>query len=638
MFSLAVRFDPMPDEGLVGYLSRLEGANALGSGELIRRFRSMPEVELSSIYAAKKHSSAWTHEVDEIRRPSTRPTRVWIHRIWKYCPLCLRRSAYWRNHWSLTLVACCPSHNTRLIDHCSTCEKRITRQALLDFRCAECGQPLADGIAVTTQSQGALWLAVELATRLNATQRDRMEEVQALGLIELHELALRLGVRANTTQHVKPLKVRNAGLVETALPIAREAGEILMTWPAGMKHLIGRLCGQAPEESRWRIQKAVGPLYRDVYRHLKGASFNFVRVAFEEYVREEWRAPLARRNRNLPHSLVQEHCWLSVRQAASRFNLPPSLLFRLVDSGELRALEVKHKSGRVSRSVDLNEIAVARNTLRSALSLRQASWTLGIGLDRVRQLLNVGLLQALAGRPRPGERWWIDRQRLPVPAKSKRRRQKQANSDSVTVADIAKYRIADANTFVALVGAIWSGSLSAGIGADPVRIGEWRLDREEVATWMLERRKTDSVSLVEAATQLGVKQEVVYALSRAKILTTNVVRIGRREAQTVSTSSLSDFRDRFVFGTELARLAGTSPKLLAQRLLAIGIHAVAGPGVRNCQCRQYVWERSQQTLTAAVSSFVRSAQERRDLERSTQTLRCSSRLRQTNMAARAASI
>lgn len=55
MFSLAVRFDPMPDEGLVGYLSRLEGANALGSGELIRRFRSMPEVELSSIYAAKKH-------------------------------------------------------------------------------------------------------------------------------------------------------------------------------------------------------------------------------------------------------------------------------------------------------------------------------------------------------------------------------------------------------------------------------------------------------------------------------------------------------------------------------------------------------------------------------------------------------
>ncbi|MCY1245906.1 hypothetical protein D9M72_590950 [compost metagenome] len=148
-----------------------------------------------------------------------------------------------------------------------------------------------------------------------------------------------------------------------------------------------------------------------------------------------------------------------------------------------------------------------------------------------------------------------------------------------------------------------------------MRIGEWRLDREEMATWTLERHKTETISLVEAAAQLGVKQEVVYALSRAQILTTNVVRVGRREAQNVSNSSLSDFRNRFVFGTELARLAGTSPKHLARRLLAIGIPAVAGPGVRNCNCRQYVWERSPQTLDVAISSFVGKPHEKRGLER-----------------------
>lgn len=615
MLSLAVSAAPMPDEGLLGYLSRLEGENALGSGELLRRFRSMPEEELSSIFTAGNHPSGWAHEVAEIRRPSTRPARVWSHRIWKYCPPCLRLAGYWRNHWSLTLVACCPLHSTRLMDHCSKCERRITRQALLDFRCDECGQPLADGIAVTTQSRGALWLAAELARRLNGAHRDRVEGVRALGLIELHELALRLGIRASHTQRVKPLKVRDASLVPIALPIAKEAGETLMTWPVGMKRLLGRLCTQAPQESRWRIQKAVGPLYRDVYRYLDGPCFNFVRKAFEAYVGEEWQAPLARRNRNFPPSVVQRHGWLSISKAASRLALPPSLLFRLVNSGELRALEIKHKSGKVSRSVDLNELMAAQNTLRSALSLRQASRSLGIGLERVRQLLDAGLLRALAGRPRPGERWWIDREKLPVPANRKRRKRREVDSESITVADIAKYLVADADTFVALIGAIWSGSLSAGVGADPARIGEWRLDREEVATWMLERHKTESVSLVEAADQLGVKQEVVYALSRAKILTTNVVRVGRREARKVSNSSLSAFRDQYVFGTELARLAGTSPKHLARRLLAIGIHAVAGPGVHNCMCRQYVWERSQQTLDVAMSSFVGKPHERRGLER-----------------------
>ncbi|SOY40313.1 conserved hypothetical protein [Cupriavidus phytorum] len=611
MFSLAVRVVPMPDEGLVGYVSRLEGANALGSGELVRRFRSMSDEELSSIFAAGTYPSGWTQELAEIRRPSTRPARVWNHRIWKYCPPCLRLASYWRNHWSLTLVSCCPLHSTRLMDHCSKCGKSIDRRVLLDFRCDECAQPLADGIAVTTQSRGALWLATELASRLDGAQRDRMEEVRALGLTELHELALRLGIRASHTQRVKPLKVRDASRVAIALPIARDAGEILMTWPAGMKQLIGRLCIQAPKESRWRIQKAVGPLYRDVYRYLDGPSFNFVRKAFEAYVGEEWRAPLARRNRNFPPSVVQRHGWLSLGKAASRLALPPSLLFRLVDSGELRALEIKHKSGKVSRSVDLNELSAARNTLRSALSLRQASRSLGIGLERVRQLLDAGLLRAIAGRPRPGERWWIDREKLPVPENRKRRKRKEVDSESVTVADIAKYLVPDANTFVALIGAIWSGSLSAGVGADPVRIGEWRLDREEVATWMLERHKTETISLVEAAARLGVKQEVVYALSRAKILMTNVVRVGRRQAQTVSNSSLSDFGARYVFGTELARLAGTSPRHLARRLLAMGIHAVAGPGVNNCMCRQYVWERSQQTLDVAMNTLVGKPHERR---------------------------
>lgn len=599
MHSLAVRVEPAVDEGLMGYLSRLEGANALPANELLRHFKTMSEEDLLHLTFTGKRPPGWAAEAAEIGHPSTRPVRVWSHKVWKYCPPCLRSDCYWRGQWSLTLVSCCPLHEIRLVDHCSSCGKRIVRRALLDFCCAECGQPLANGIAHATHSRGALWLATELSDRLNDVRRKKLNDISALGLVELHELALRIGLRATRTERLKPLKVKDASLIAEALPIAREAGGILLAWPTGMRQFLANLRTQNSQRGRWRIQKAVGPLYRDIYKNLGDRCFDFVRSEFEAYIGEEWEAPLARRNRNLSPWIVRRHSWLSIGSAASRIGVPPSLVRRLVGSGELRANEIEHSSGRVSRSVDLNGLTAIRTTLRSALSLQQTAQRLCLGTERVRQLLSAGILRSIGGRPRPGEQWWIDEQSLPVPATSVKRRLKVADCGSIAITDVAKYLVADADTFVDLIGAICIGSMSVGRGHDAARLGEWCVNRAELEAWLLGRRGRRGISLAEAATELGVKQEVAYALSRAGILKTDVVRVGRRYARRVSSEALVEFSNRYVFNTELARRAGTSPRHLAHSLLASGINAIAGPTVTTCRCRQYVWPRSRRILDVA---------------------------------------
>lgn len=596
---------PFEDEDLLGFLARCANANALTVAELVKVFRSGSQTDERLWVRKVGHPLIWGNQLDELLNPSTRPARAWSYRNRKFCPHCMIEAGYWRASWCLTLATCCPRHRIWLQERCGSCGATLSMEAMRCFRCDVCGKSLVDaGLAVLPASREALWIAQQLALRV-ARPGERSDHItDDLTLSEFHELALRVGVRGTIVNTNKPLKLKEAGALTVAIPIAEGAGKALMSWPYGFEGMLDAIREQRRNASSWKIREAMGPIYKDVYGYLKGPRFAFVRAAFESYIRDHWEAPLARRNRNIGPQLVRNHPWLPVCEAAKRSGVEPALLRRMATGREIPMHEQTHRSGRCARIVNLASARNYADRVQQARTAEQTAIHLGISRKRVRQLLEAGLLAVLGGPPRAGQRWWIDPISLDRCAHSGRQ-MVTAPKNSVSMAQLAKCSIASAEGFVSLVGAIQAGELSVWVPpGSKQEMGKWRLSKDDLVKWRLvaETVGASRLSVGDVALQLGVKPEVAYALVRARLLPTATDGVGRRVAQWVDIHALSEFREQYILGTELAALARTSPKQIAQRLKACGIQPIAGPGFGRTFCRQYVWQRTPGVLTAAATS------------------------------------
>lgn len=597
---------PMPfeDEDLLGFLARCANSNALTVTELVKAFRSTSQTGMRTWVREVEHPLIWDNQFDELLHPSTRPARAWSHRNRKFCPHCMIEAGYWRASWCLMLATCCPRHGIWLQERCGSCGTTLSIEAMRCFRCDACGKSLFDAdSAVQPAGREALWIVQQLTLRV-ARSGERSDHITGdLTLSEFHELALRVGVRGSIVNTNKPLKLKEAGALTVAIPIAEGAGRALMNWPYGFEDMLGAIREQRGNASSWKIRQAMGPIYWDIYHYLKAPRFDFVRTAFESYIRDHWEAPLACRNRHIGLPLVRNHTWVPVCEAAKRSGVEPALLKRMAKGREIAAREQLRKSGRCARIVNLASVGDYAGRVQQAMSAEQAATHLGISRKRIRQLLDAGLLAVLGGTPRAGQRWWIDPRSLDRCAHSGRKMATEPKN-SVSVTQLAKYTIASAESFVSLISAIQTGELPVWVPpGSKQEIGKWRLRKDNLVKWraVTEEVRASRLSVDDVAVQLGVKQEVAYALVRAKLLPATIDSAGRRVAQWVDIHALSEFRERYILGTELASLARTSPKQIAQRLKACGIQPIAGPGSARIVCRQYVWQRTPAVLSAAVA-------------------------------------
>ena len=105
--------------------------------------------------------------------------------------------------------------------------------------------------------------------------------------------------------------------------------------------------------------------------------------------------------------------------------------------------------------------------------------------------------------------------------------------------------------------------------------------------WRTEQSNT--LSIVEVAEQMAVKQEVAYHLVRQGLLQTATAATHRRN-QRVAMQQLQEFKTAYVWLRDLARGARTSPKHLRTLLDKEGIRPISGPDVDGC--RQTLFRRA----------------------------------------------
>jgi len=314
-----------------------------------------------------------------------------------------------------------------------------------------------------------------------------------------------------------------------------------------------------------------------LYGDLAGAEFQFLRDAFEAYLREHWWGMVSgrhRRMRQVEHSGRR----LTVPQAASAAAVPESVVRHMIQADLLPAVTVRSKSGRefiTLDEADARRVAVAAQDGRS---LQQASRDLDLPELRLRQFIQAGLIEPVVSRQKTGAARWViatsELQRWRVPSAR----------GGVAFRHVLRYWHLTEEERTALVRALLAGELLPAAdtgGHEP--IGSARLDTALIGAWLTRQRSgAPSMTIDCAAKRLGIKQQVGYDLVRRGLLQASRSASG----YVVRQESLWRFTASFISLAELARRFATSPKAMLHRLDAV---PVTGPAIDGC--RQYFYRR-----------------------------------------------
>jgi hypothetical protein len=339
---------------------------------------------------------------------------------------------------------------------------------------------------------------------------------------------------------------------------------------------------------------AFGGIYNAIYRGFKGADFAFLRTVFENYVAEHWPGAIGKRNRRLHETVLQGMAWIPINHARRTLGIGRSRLDGLMRAGRVTADKRLTAGNREFTVVLKADVELIAPCLDDGCTLAQAAARLGLKRQRLSALQPIFCTNA-GERREYGCPWsipleWVERWETFVHAQQ---RVDMMDSMFITLAQVLRYWPWTNLQVGKLLNDIISGEVVCeGVHGKSNGIGALAFNGDTLRKWFAERfePRNGEMTLPNVAVQLGIKQEVVYALARSGLLKTMAIRLGRREERRVRVSALLDFDRRYVFGREVAEQLGRSPRAILDFLNSAGVNPIAGPGVDSC--RQLVFERN----------------------------------------------
>lgn len=595
--ALPVRPRPCAGEATIGYLTRVADANAHGS--LRQLFSALPEEGVSRAEQALRLLVLDDNDRTMLYGPlpaawggGTLPLGLSVAHfngvLRRWCPACLAEGGFFHWHWTLKLMVVCLRHGAWLHDICSACNlpQRWGPAGLDRCECGHklCRQALVEAPAwVLPVARGIVadGLSGDLFTRLSSC--------------DWHRLVLYVGGFSCTSTPVRPGQVAGLHTLRVAADQIRRTAGLLDLWPARFQELLRHLQQQAIRQPS--LQQTFHPLYRVIYKELRGRCFDFLRDAFEAYLHENWWGLVCRRNRRLPDRLRATHPRMTVPQAAAAARVSRALADRLIQTELIGVEAAVLPSGRTVRTLHLDDAARLSALATGNLSLQDAARALSLPERRVRQMVESGLIDPLVSRrSSPSAASWVISHAaiapmLVLPSAT-------ASDRSISVRRFLRYgHLAEAEA-VEFMRSVVAGRL-CGEALLPARmpLGQVQLSENTLTVWLSGLRQSvgQALSLESAAKRLRLKQQVVYGLARARMLATRHDGNGVRRTY---AADIEAFERTYVSLAELARASGVSSTAMLRRLPVL---PVCGPTVDGS--RQYFFRRSDVTIDPMTKSL-----------------------------------
>jgi hypothetical protein len=496
------------------------------------------------------------------------------HHFMRWCPRCLAESQHLHNTWGLKLQCVCEKHGTPLTDSCPSCGalQRFERSNI--GRCS-CGKRLDHcdfGTAPTKVWAINRWLAHGSGADANFSN---------LSAADWHRLVRFLGQFTADSQPKRPGQISGLHHLEAASAVICHTAELLDDWPHQFYGLLAAC--QSKETERLSVRQSFGRLYRVLYRDLRAPVFQFLRDAFEDYLKENWWGFVCKRNRSFKSETVKNHPRLTLEKAARQAGTTMSVVRHLIQAELIPSLEEKLPSGRHLRSVHQNDVGRIFAFADGAMTLREAASFLALPERRVRELVMAGVLTPIVSRiTSKAAAWQFHKEQLS--ALSDMAGAVQGKPELVSFHQILKAWSLRKGEFPAFVKVLMDGALRRAI-ATPGPIGRAMLDASLVRSWLQGYRvaTNDWLSVDLAARVLGVKQQVAYQLVARGLLKTTP---RPNNARAIDTAELQAFKNKYVSLVEVAAILGCSPR---RALIDFQGSPVCGPSIDGA--RQYFFLR-----------------------------------------------
>lgn len=587
---LPIRVRPNQGESGISYLTRLAWANGYESfnplrGQLaslaeqparLRALLHLSQEEWQRLYLP------WPHGVRpaDAQVPDRRDLAINYATV-RWCPVCIRSRPYLDARWSIRLYCICPYHHNLLMDACPECETVLSAGQVLSGHCQHCGQSLTEKVVEASdaikmvQSMFQCSVARENQTSLSITPQGWARLIQLVANIELRAQGQKTGQLAQLHR------------VSVLAAVSHKLGSLLENWPDNFYPWLDKIKTSSP--SSFSLHRSFGRLYHWLYVELDSPEFDFLREAFEVYLKQNWEGPITQRNHWQTGLHGQGNC-ITIQEACMKLRVTPAELKRLHAAGWLQANIVTSRSGRQFWSIPEAQLSLVRIELSEGLTLEATAKYLGFSKTRIRQLVAT---RVLLPQFTPGEhgasvwRFALDSLRILVAHCQVHGITPSPIQPVITLSNALKTMRIDGPCFTALLRAIMKREvLLVENSSAASQLGSILLDKRTLDDWLSAYRIEHAglLTIPEAAKQLKIKEQVAYHLVQRRLLASTL----RNQTQFwITTEAVADFERQYVALSALAQEAKTSPKSL---LTTLAVQPVTGPTIDGC--RQYFYRRT----------------------------------------------
>ena len=315
------------------------------------------------------------------------------------CPECLRQDNYIRTMWDLSLVTCCPTHNCQLIDTCPNCGKRLSWYRSKVSCCNDgerCGFDFRD-IPTTKVANDDTYLATHLYALIGLPNIQSPlalnNPIMGLSLNGIFKFASFLASNYSLRKlDPEGLQFSKATTIEQRHRAIQAISPILCQWPDGFHNFIDENRSQNYRGHRFGLIGNFGKKYVQLTKHFFKDEFNFIRQAFETYLRNWDAGYITSKNKWFKAELCQINT-VSMAQSCSILKTKSPIVNKLVEQGSLKATVIAGDRRRLIQ-IDRHSIDRLQHERSKCLTIKEAADHLNISIGFVRALLRADIIQS----------------------------------------------------------------------------------------------------------------------------------------------------------------------------------------------------------------------------------------------------
>jgi hypothetical protein len=514
----------------------------------------------------------------------------------RVCPECLQEAPYARKIWDFALYTACPTHKMHLVSSCPSCGESLSWSRKSVPLCS-CGYDLR---LSPSECRAASDFAVSRHL-LSLAEGKYLDEPSVLSGLNLESFSTLVtffaGQIAGFTDSTGK---RLISLPEAQRhPLLESAYRLFHQWPNTFFDFLEQHRGALFYEKFYRsgLQKDFGTLYSGLYEVFAGSQYDFLREAFEYYIRSIWdNGYITDKCRFISRESKAGKRFSSQTAATKALGFAVKRVSALAETGFLKGVVKPLGPNYRLFLIDDDSLASFKAAYADSLTLEQVSGMLKIDRHQVVDFLRNNLLDPFLGPTVDGSLVWrIQRTSVDVLLNKIRlsiRPCEQTENPIPFHKAIQKLSLisVDASTLIKLVlnGTIHPVKEVRGFGLEGFLFSEVSL--QEYLLQMIEKSKNGRLSLEEAAAYLKVKQEVLLFWIKKGLIPCSRDGNISKKWWSISPLELENFKESYAISAPIARNLGTSPSNFIKLCQNSGINPVSGP---DCDGgRQYLFKRA----------------------------------------------